>query len=117
MTINRWVVRLALMKDDILSIIMITLTTATFISFYPSGVTAVEVAPRISDREIVERLSRLDEGQRRLEGRIDALERHMNQRFDDIKWFLGIMIGTLLVINTGVLGYVLRRQGILEKSI
>ena len=27
------------------------------------------------------------------------------------------MIGTLLVINTGVLGYVLKRQGSVEKSI
>ncbi len=41
----------------------------------------------------------------------------MNQRFDDLKWFLGIMIGTLLVINTGVLGYLLKRQGTLEQSI
>lgn len=100
---------------------------------------AIETAPRISDREIVERLTRLEDGQRRLEQRLDdfraatdhrfeamdrsinqrfeAMERQMNQRFDDLKWFLGTMLGTLLVINTGVLGYVLRRQGMLEKSI
>jgi tetrahydromethanopterin S-methyltransferase subunit G len=97
----------------------------------PSSATAVEVAPRISDREIIEALAELKAGQARLDQRMDALdqrmdtlERHMNQRFDginqrfdDIKWFLGVMIGTLLAINTGVLGFVLRRQGYMERSL
>jgi hypothetical protein len=101
----------------------------------PSNATAVEVAPRISDREIIEALAELKAGQARLDQRMDALERHMNQRmdaldqrmdtlerhmdqrFDDIKWFLGVMIGTLLAINTGVLGFVLRRQGYMERSL
>jgi hypothetical protein len=52
-----------------------------------------------------------------MDQRMDALERHMDQRFDDIKWFLGVMIGTLLAINTGVLGFVLRRQGYMERSL
>ena len=89
---------------------------------------AVERAPRLSDREIIEALAELKAGQHRLDQRIDGLEHQMNQRFealagqmnqrfDDIKWFLGVMIGTLLVINTGVLGYVLKRQGALEQSI
>jgi len=38
---------------------------------------AVEVAPRITDREIIERLTRLEEGQA-------ALLREMNQRFDEM---------------------------------
>ncbi len=91
-------------------------------------VAAVETAPRISDREIIERLTKLEEGQaqqraqiesfeKRMDQRFEAMERQMNQRFDDIKWFLGVMIGTLLVINTGVLGYLLKRQGTLEQSI
>ncbi|MEW5800797.1 MAG: hypothetical protein AB1847_01715 [bacterium] len=45
---------------------------------------AVDVAPRISDREIVERLSRLEEGQKRLEGRIDDLRSEMIGRFDAV---------------------------------
>lgn len=45
---------------------------------------AVEVAPRISDREIVERLSRLEEGQKRLESRIDDLRSEMISRFDAV---------------------------------
>jgi chaperonin cofactor prefoldin len=96
--------------------------------FNAMPVLAIETAPRISDREVIEALVDLKAGQHRLDQRIDQLEkrmdqrfesmeRQMNQRFDDIKWFLGIMIGTLLVINTGVLGYVLKRQGTLEQSI
>ena len=45
--------------------------------FLPSIAQAVEVAPRISDREIIERLTRLEEGQR-------ALHCEMNQRFESI---------------------------------
>lgn len=45
--------------------------------FLPSIGQAVEVAPRISDREIVERLTRLEEGQK-------ALHSDMNQRFEAI---------------------------------
>ena len=43
-----------------------------------------EVSPRISDREIVERLTRLEEGQRALNKRIDSLEVSLNRRIDDV---------------------------------
>ncbi len=39
---------------------------AVIMLFLPSIGQAVEVAPRISDREIVERLTRLEEGQKAL---------------------------------------------------
>jgi len=45
-----------------------------------SPVLAVEPAPRITDREIVERLTRLEEGQKALNQRFDDV----NQRFDDV---------------------------------
>ncbi|SMC26532.1 Protein of unknown function [Desulfacinum hydrothermale DSM 13146] len=45
---------------------------------------AVETAPRISDREIVERLAKLEEGQRSLEKRIDDLDTRLNKRIDDL---------------------------------
>ena len=83
----------------------------------PSLVIAVETAPRISDREIVERLTRLEEGQKSLERRIDSLDKglnnriddlrsEMNSRFDTIQWMLGLFITITLVI----LGFVLRMQ-------
>jgi tetrahydromethanopterin S-methyltransferase subunit G len=50
----------------------------------PMVAAAVEVAPRITDREIVERLTRLEEGQKALNKRIDDLRAEMNGRFNDV---------------------------------
>jgi hypothetical protein len=49
---------------------------------------AVEVAPRISDREIIESLSELKGGQKALNKRLDDMNlrfNDMNQRFDDLQ--------------------------------
>jgi uncharacterized protein (UPF0335 family) len=92
---------------------------------------AVEKAPRITDREIVERLTRLEEGQKALSKRIDDLHAEMNSefeavnkriddtnkriddlraemnsRFDTLQWMLGLFIAVALII----LGFVLRMQ-------
>ena len=74
---------------------------------------AVETAPRISDREIVERLAKLEEGQKSLEKRfddvnrrIDDLRSEMNSRFDTMQWMFGLFIMIALV----TLGFVLRMQ-------
>jgi hypothetical protein len=78
-----------------------------------SAGSAVEIAPRITDREIVERLARLEEGQKKLEEgqtllhkRIDDLRSEMNGRFDTLQWTLSLFITVALVI----LGFVLRLQ-------
>jgi len=90
----------------------------------PMIASAVEKAPRITDKEIVERLTRLEEGQRAINKRIDdvnkridGLERSLNKRIDDLRaemndrfntlqWMLGLFITISLVI----LGFVLRMQ-------
>jgi len=90
----------------------------------PSFLFAFETAPRISDREIVERLTRLEEGQKTIEMRFDDLRSDMNGRFDDVnsrindlrsemnsrfntlQWMLGLFITIALVM----LGFVLRMQ-------
>ncbi len=97
----------------------------------PMVAAAVEKAPRITDREIVERLTRLEEGQKTLNKRFDDLHAEMNGRFDDVnrriddvnrriddlraemnerfntlQWMLGLFIAISLVI----LGFVLRMQ-------
>lgn len=92
--------------------------------FTPSLLLAVERAPRISDKEIVERLTRLEEGQKSLERRIDNLDKGLNKRIDDLRsemnsrfegvdnrfdtlqWMFGLFITIALVI----LGFVLRMQ-------
>jgi len=102
---------------------------------FSTGVWAVERSPRITDREIVERLTRLEEGQKTLSKRIDDLDAklnkriddlraemnskfdtvnkriddlraEMNSRFDTLQWMLGLFITISLVI----LGFVLRMQ-------
>ena len=45
---------------------------------------AVDVAPRISDREIIESLAELKEGQRALNQRLNDLTASTNSRFDDM---------------------------------
>ena len=88
----------------------------------PSLLIAVEKAPRISDREIVERLTRLEEGQNNIERRIDSLDKslnnriddlrsEMNSRFDTIQWMFGLFITITLVI----LGFVLHMQWQMHK--
>ncbi len=90
----------------------------------PVVAAAVEKAPRITDREIVERLTRLEEGQKALNkrfddvnrriddlraemnGRIDDLRAEMNGRFNTLQWMFGFFITISLVI----LGFVLRMQ-------
>ena len=86
----------------------------------PSLLLAVETAPRISDREIVERLTRLEEGQKHIDKRFDGVNRRIDdlrsemnsrfqavdKRFDILQWMLGLFITIALVI----LGFVLRMQ-------
>jgi cell division protein FtsB len=81
---------------------------------------AVEVAPRISDREIIEGLAdirgdikKLEEGQKALQQQVNDLKESNNKRFDDInsrfddlRWMFSIFITISLVI----LGFVLRMQ-------
>ena len=63
---------------------MIISTGLMAILLVPMVAAAVEVAPRITDREIVERLTRLEEGQKALNKRFDDLRAEMNGRFDDV---------------------------------
>ena len=96
----------------------------------------IKVAPRISDKEIIERLTRLEEGQKALNKRIDLLEATLNKRIDDVnkriddlreemnsrfvamdkrldtlQWMLGLFISVALII----LGFVLKMQWQMQK--
>jgi multidrug efflux pump subunit AcrB len=84
----------------------------------PVVAAAVEKASRITDREIVERLTRLEEGQKAFNRRFDDLRAEMNgrfqamdKRFDTLQWMLGLFITISLVI----LGFVLRMQWQMQK--
>jgi len=59
----------------------------TLFLFFPSLSVAVDVAPRITDREIVERLTRLEEGQKAILQRFDAIDKRfdaIDKRFESI---------------------------------
>ncbi len=105
----------------------------------------VEAAPRISDREIVERLVRLEEKQISLEKRIDSLEVNMNKRIDDLRSemiarfeavdkrfeavdkrfdsmekrfdILQWMFGIFISLSIVILGFTLRMQWQLQKRV
>lgn len=97
--------------------------------FATGPVLAVEPAPRITDREIVERLTALEAGQKNLEARIDAVERNlsariddtnrriddlraeMNGRFDTLTWLVGLAFTAILAL----IGFVIRMQWKLEQ--
>jgi uncharacterized membrane-anchored protein YhcB (DUF1043 family) len=99
---------------------VIIFTGLMAILLVPMVAVAVENAPRITDREIVERLTRLEEGQKALNGRIDDVNKRMDdfraemngrfeamdKRFDTLQWMLGLFITISLVI----FGFVLRMQ-------
>lgn len=92
---------------------------------------AAEPPPRTTSAELIKRLTRLEEGQKALNQRIDALEKridgridgldkriddlrqHMDSRFNLLTWMLGIYI-TISVGTFGAIGRVLwlhRRDG------
>ncbi len=68
---------------------------------------AIEKAERISDREVIERLAKLDEGQKSLEKRFDDLNNNMNNRFNDVMGLLQILTGAMLVVGGGILGWLI----------
>jgi hypothetical protein len=98
--------------------LLIVIMLITSLSILPSVLFAIEKAPRISDREIIERLTRLEEGQKNLEKRLDDVHKRiddlrfeMNKRFDTLQWMFGLFITISLVI----LGFVLRMQWQMHK--
>jgi len=62
------------------------------ILFIPHFVYAIEKAPRISDKEIIERLTRLEEGQKAILREMDKRFESMDKRFDQmINIFIAIV--------------------------
>ena len=75
----------------------VSITTLSLLALliFPKESIAVEIAPRISDREIIERLTRLEEGQKYLETSLGAkiqanaeatlqLRNNMNEQFERV---------------------------------
>lgn len=104
--------------------------TCTLFFILQNSAVAVDAAPHITDREIVERLTRLEEGQKKsgedlramdkgLNKRIDDLRSEMNSRFgevnhrfDTLQWMLGLFITIVLVI----FGFILRLMWLMHRK-
>jgi hypothetical protein len=103
---------------------MVILYLLGILLYLPLPSFAAEIAPRITDREVVERLARLDprmdglqkrleEGHAALNKRIDDLRSEMNGRFDAVNARLDTLQriqGLFVTISLIILGFVLRLQ-------
>jgi uncharacterized protein (UPF0335 family) len=74
---------------------------------------AVDVAPRITDREIVERLTRLEEGQKNLDKRLSDMQAFneqrfasIDQRFTDMQNTMLALFGSLIALIIALFGYI-----------
>ena len=85
--------------------------------FLPSMAQAVEVAPRISDREIIERLTRLEEGQKALHSEMNQRFESMDKRFEELRGdinsrFSGLqntmlaLFGAIITLIVALFGYI-----------
>ncbi len=86
---GRFVAGKCLMQDGVFRMKITTVVVFLFLAFeFSIGLcSAVEVAERISDREIVERLTRIEEGHKSLNNRFDDVNKRfddVNKRFDDV---------------------------------
>ena len=87
------------MKSKILLILFFSLLLLGL----PSAVFAVDIAPRISDREIVEKLAVLEAGQAALGQRMDD----MNQRMDDMNQRISSQQTTILALFSSMVALIL----------
>ena len=71
---------------------------------------AVEVAPRISDREIIEKLAGLEAGQKALRSEMkagqEALRSEMNHRFKSLEDQYERIWNLILVVLAGIMGLI-----------
>jgi len=82
------------MKKYSLIILLLMLTQLSY---------AVDVAPRISDREIIESLIELKAGQKAINQRFESLEKSIDQRFDFISNLMLVMLAGIF----GLIGFII----------
>ena len=73
--------------------------------FLPGFAWAVEPAPALSDREIAERLTRLETGQEALRNDIEQLREDMNVRFDRQFQLTLALLGAFTILVAGTISF------------
>jgi len=71
----------------------------------PAIVSGIEVAPRITDKEIIERLTRLEEGQKNILREMDKRFEAMDKRFDQLNNLIIGIIGAFSAIVAVTIGF------------
>ncbi len=79
----------------------------------PVALLAVEIAPRISDREIIEKLAILEVGQGALRSEMKSGQEALSQRLDDLLQRLDssnntmlVLFGSLITLIVALFGYI-----------
>lgn len=92
--------------------------------FFVSSAEAFEEAPRITDREIIERLTRLEEGQRALNQRFEDFSTRLTELRQLMLWGFGLsfagmfaMISLVIWDRRTTLAPALKRIEALEKLV
>ena len=71
----------------------------------PAIVSGIEVAPGITDKEIIERLTRLEEGQKSILREMDKRFEAMDKRFDQLNNLIIGIIGAFSAIVAVTIGF------------
>ena len=71
----------------------------------PAIVSGIEVAPRITDKEIIERLTRLEEGQKSILREMDKRFEAIDRRFDQLNDLIIGIIGAFSAIVAVTIGF------------
>ncbi len=74
------------------------------LALFPGPLWAVEVAPALTDREIVERLTRLEEGQSAIRTEMGQLREDMNRQNQHLRDDINAQFDRLYQILLGLLG-------------
>ena len=77
-----------------------------FILSLPVSILAVEVAPRISDREIIEKLTGLEAGQEALRSEMNQRFEAVDQRFEALESQYDRIWNLILVVLAGIMGLI-----------
>ena len=99
------------MKSNLLNRVMIVFIFLHL--FLPMSLWAVEIAPRISDREIIEKLVVLEEGQKALRTEMKSGQEALNKRLDDLNKrqddsnnTMLVLFGSLITLIVALFGYI-----------
>ncbi|GIX42293.1 MAG: hypothetical protein KatS3mg129_2026 [Leptospiraceae bacterium] len=76
--------------------------------FSPLNILGREIPYTIEDRERLIRVeTKLEEGLKAVNQRMDSLEKSLNQRIDDLYQLMLVLIGAIIAQTIGVIGFVL----------